>query len=295
MGTQLRAALLVGPSSGSGRGAEEAAAFLRLLPDTAVLGGTSRDDALDRARKAVACGLDVLVAVGGDGTAHLALQAVAGTSTALAIVPTGTGNDLALSLGVPTSGAAAAAAVLAGDSTHVDAVRVGDRWFGCILGTGFDAAVNERANRMRWPRGRRRYDLATLLELRTFRPQPVVLTLDGVRLERSVMLVAVGNARSYGGGMRMCPDASLTDGLLDVVVVNPLARRRLIALFPRLFKGTHVTDPAVEVHRAREVVLEGAPLAVYADGEAFGRLPLTCVVVPGAVRVIGARPETPAT
>lgn len=292
MGTSLRAALLVGPSSGSGQGAEEAAAFRRQVPDAVVLGGTTRDEALDQARKAVAGGLDVLVAVGGDGTAHLALQAVAGTSTALAIVPTGTGNDLATCLGVPTSGAAAAAAVLAGDSTAVDAVRVGDRWFGCILGTGFDAAVNERANRMRWPRGRRRYDLATLLELRTFRPQAVVLTLDGRRLERSVMLVALGNARSYGGGMRMCPDASLTDGLLDVVVVNPLARRRLIALFPRLFKGTHVSDAAVEVHRAREVVLEGAPLAVYADGEAFGRLPLTCTVVPGAVRVIGARPET---
>jgi diacylglycerol kinase (ATP) len=173
----------------------------------------------------------------------------------------------------------------------VDAVRVGDGWFACILGTGFDAAVNERANRMRWPRGRRRYDLATLLELRTFQPYPVGLTLDGTRLERSVTLVALGNARSYGGGMRMCPDADLTDGLLDVVVVHPLSRRRLVALFPRLFRGTHVADPAVEVHRAREVVLEGPPLAVYADGEPFGHLPLTCAVVPGALRVVGARPS----
>jgi diacylglycerol kinase (ATP) len=288
----VRVALLVGPASGKGRGPAEAAAFRSLVPDAELLAGTSRADALATARAAVSAGLDVLVAVGGDGTAHLALQAVAGTATALAILPTGTGNDLATSLGVPTSGGALAEALLAGDSTAVDAVRVGDGWFGCILGTGFDAAVNERANRMRWPRGRRRYDLATLLELRTFRPQPVTLTLDGQRLERTVMLVALGNARSYGGGMQMCPGASLTDGLLDVVVVNPLTRRRLIALFPRLFKGTHVADPAVEVHRARHVVLEGAPLAVYADGEPFGRLPLTCTVVPGAVRVIGARPAT---
>jgi diacylglycerol kinase (ATP) len=286
----VRTALLVGPASGKGRGPAEAAAFLRLVPDAHVLGGDTREDALDRARAAVAAGLDALVAVGGDGTVHLALQAVAGTSTALAILPTGTGNDLATCLGVPTSGTALAEALLAGDSTAVDAVRVGDGWFGCILGTGFDAAVNERANRMRWPRGRRRYDIATLLELRTFRPQPVVLTLDGQRLERSVMLVALGNARSYGGGMRMCPGASLTDGLLDVVVVNPLTRRRLIALFPRLFKGTHVSDPAVEVHRARTVVLEGAPIAVYADGEPFGHLPLTCEVVAGALTVVGARP-----
>ena len=285
----MRAALLVGPQSGKGLAPAEAEAFRAVVPDAVVLGGESRDQALARARAAVADGLDVLVAVGGDGTAHLALQAVAGTQTALAIVPTGTGNDLANCLGVPTSGRGAAEAALAGDVTPVDAVRVGEGWFACILGTGFDAAVNERANQMSWPRGRRRYDLATLLELRTFRPQPVAITLDGERIERSVMLVALGNARSYGGGMQMCPGADLTDGLLDVVVVNPLARRRLIALFPRLFKGTHVTDRSVEVFRARSVTLEGSPLAVYADGEAFGHLPLTCDTVPGALRVVGAR------
>jgi len=285
----VRAALLVGPTAGKGRGPDEAAAFAAAMPTAVRLEGSSREDALARAVAAVADGLDVLVAVGGDGTAHLALQAVAGTSTALAIVPTGTGNDLATCLGVPPSGAAAAAAALAGDVTAVDAVRVGEGWFACILGTGFDAAVNERANRMTWPRGRRRYDLATLLELRTFRPQPVTLTLDGSSMERSVMLVALGNAASYGGGMRMCPGARLDDGLLDVVVVNPLSRRRLVTLFPRLFKGTHVDDASVEVHRARKVTLDGPPLAVYADGEPFGRLPLTCEVVPGALRVVGAR------
>lgn len=285
----MRAALLVGPQSGKGRGPAEADAFRAVLPGAVTLDGGSRDEVLRSARTAVAEGLDVLVAVGGDGTAHLALQAVAGTGTALAVVPTGTGNDLANCLGVPRTGAAAAEAVLAGDVTAVDAVRVGGGWFACILGTGFDAAVNERANRMTWPRGRRRYDLATLLELRTFRPQPVTLVLDGARHERSVMLVALGNATSYGGGMRMCPGADLTDGLLDVVVVNPLARRRLIALFPRLFKGTHVDHPSVEVFRARSVSLEGSPLAVYADGEAFGHLPLSCEVVPGSLRVVGAR------
>jgi diacylglycerol kinase (ATP) len=285
----LDIALLVGPSSGSGRGPDEAAAFRRLVPGARLLEATSRDDALAHARKAVAEGLDVLVAVGGDGTAHLALQAVAGTSTALAIVPTGTGNDLATELGVPLTAAGTAEAVLAEEPTPVDAVQVGDQWFACILGTGFDAAVNERANRMTWPRGRRRYDLATLLELRTFRPQPIHLTLDGERLDRTVMLVALGNGPSYGGGMRMCPGARLDDGLLDVVVVNTLARRRLVALFPKLFKGAHVTDRAVEVFRAAEVVLDGPPLAVYADGEAFGTLPLTCRVVPGAMQVLGAR------
>jgi diacylglycerol kinase (ATP) len=282
-------ALLVSPTSGKGRSPVAAAHLLELLPGARVLVSTDRDDALKQAALAVQQGLDVLVAVGGDGTAHLALQAVAGTSTALALVPTGTGNDLAVHLGVPTSVEDTAAAILAGDTTAVDAVQVGDGWFACVLGTGFDAAVNERANAMRWPKGRRKYDLATVLELRTYRPQDLVLTLDGVRHDASVMLVALGNARSYGGGMRVCPDADLADGLLDVVVVGPLTRRRFLQLFPRVFKGTHISDPSVQVHRAREVVLEGPPLAVYADGEAFGHLPLTCRVVPGALRVVGAR------
>jgi diacylglycerol kinase (ATP) len=285
-----RVALLVGPTSGKGRSAQAAARFVELVPGACLLETGGREDALRQAALAVERGLEVLVAVGGDGTVHLALQAVAGTTTALAIVPTGTGNDLAVHLGVPTAVEATAAAVLAGGTTAVDAVRVGDGWFACVLGTGFDAAVNERANAMRWPRGRRKYDLATLLELRTYRPQDLVLTLDGVRLDASVMLVALGNARSYGGGMRVCPGADLTDGLLDVVVVAPLSRRRFLQLFPRVFRGTHVTHPSVQVHRAREVVLEGPALAVYADGEAFGHLPLTCRVVPRALRVVGARP-----
>lgn len=282
-----RVAVLVGPASGSGRGPAAAARLRELLPSAQLLEAPDRDGALAAARAAVADGVDVLVAVGGDGTVHLALQAVAGTGTALAVVPTGTGNDLAGCLGVPTDVDETVAAVLEGRTGRVDAVQVGERWFGCVLGTGFDAAVNERANRMRWPRGRRRYDLATLLELRTFRPQPVTVTVDGTRLERRVMLVALGNASSYGGGLRICPGADPADGLLDVVVVGPLSRRRLVRLFPRLFTGTHVTDRSVEVLRGREVVLEGDGLAVYADGEPFGHLPLTARVVPGAVRVVG--------
>jgi diacylglycerol kinase (ATP) len=287
-----RVAVLVGPKAGKGRSPQAAARLLELVPGAWVLDAGSRDDALKQSALAVQQGLDVLVAIGGDGTAHLALQAVAGTATALAIVPTGSGNDLAVHLGVPTTVERTAAAILAGDATAVDAVQVGEGWFACVLGTGFDAAVNERANAMCWPKGRRKYDLATVLELRTYRPQDLVLTLDGVRHDVSVMLVALGNARSYGGGMRVCPGADLTDGLLDVVVVGPLSRRRFLRLFPRVFKGTHVSDPSVQVHRAREVLLEGPPLAVYADGEAFGHLPLTCRVVPGALRVVGARPGT---
>jgi diacylglycerol kinase (ATP) len=289
-------ALVVNPTSGKGRSA--AAAQVATVGLTAAghaverLVGVDGADAERLCRKAVASGVDALVAVGGDGMAHLALQACAGTAAALGIVPTGTGNDLATALGLPMEDPAASTALLAaGTVREVDAVRCGKAWWACVLGSGFDAAVNDRANRMRWPRGRRRYDLAILAELRSYRPVHFVLDVDGLRTEVDAMLVAVGNAPSYGGGMKVCPDAQLDDGLLDVVVVGPLTRRRFLRLFPRVFAGTHVSDSSVTVLRGREVRLDG-PATAYADGEPMGSLPLTSTVVPGALRVIGVPPGT---
>jgi diacylglycerol kinase (ATP) len=252
--------------------------------------GTDGTDAERLCREAVAGGADALVAVGGDGMVHLALQACAGTPTPLAIVPTGTGNDLARALGLPVGDPAASAdLVVAGAVRTIDAVRSGDAWWACVLGTGFDAAVNDRANRMRWPRGRRRYDLAILAELGSYRPGRFVVEVDGVRTDVEAMLVAVGNAPSYGGGMKVCPDARLDDGLLDVVVVGPLSRWRFLTLFPRVFAGTHVAHHSVTSHRAREVRIEGpATATAYADGERLGVPPLLCTVHPGALRIIGA-------
>jgi diacylglycerol kinase (ATP) len=224
--------------------------------------------------------------------AHLALQAVAGSGTALGVVPTGTGNDLARALGLPLD-VPAAVARLRDAPVPVDAVRNADgTWWACVLGAGFDAAVNDRANRMSWPRGRRRYDVAVAAELRSYRPVPFVLDLDGVRVEQEAMLVAVGNAPSYGGGMRVCPGAVLDDGLLDVVVVGPMRRSTFVRLFPLVFRGRHVEHPSVQVHRAAVVGLAAPSANAYADGEPLGPLPLTASVVPGSLRVVGARPGT---
>jgi diacylglycerol kinase (ATP) len=291
-------ALVVNPTSGRGRGPVAAAVVESRLTAAGVqvrrLQGADSADAEALCRQAAAEGIEALVAVGGDGMAHLVLQACAGTQTALGIVPTGTGNDLARALGLPMGDAKTSADLLvAGARRDVDAVRCGAAWWACVLGTGFDAAVNDRANRMRWPRGRRRYDIAIVAELGTYRPGRFVLELDGVRSEVDAMLVALGNAPSYGGGMKVCPDARLDDGLLDVVVVGPLSRRRFLRLFPRVFAGTHVNDSAVTVQRAREVTLDGPRTAsAYADGERLGGLPLTSTVVPGALRVIGVPAST---
>jgi diacylglycerol kinase (ATP) len=283
---------VVNPTSGRGRSGSAADVVEAHLRSAGVavtrLVGTDGPDALRLCREAVAGGAGALVAVGGDGMAHLALQAVAGTPTAFGLVPTGTGNDLARALGLPLRDPRRSAELLLSEpARQVDAARCGELWWACVLGTGFDAATNDRANRMSWPRGRRRYDLAVLRELMSYRPQRFLLVLDGVPRQVDAMLVAVGNAASYGGGMRVCPDARTDDGLLDVVVVGAVSRRRFLALFPSVFRGGHVSAPEVWSGRAREVRIEG-DASVYADGERLGRLPLTTTVVPGALRVIGS-------
>ncbi len=241
---------------------------------------------------------DALIVVGGDGMVNLGANLVAGTSVPLGIVPSGTGNDMARGLGIPhdDTDAAIRALIAALDRRPrtIDAARMTfsdadgrpvERWFACMLSAGFDAIVNERANRMRRPRGPSRYILAMLIELVRLRPIPYRLVLDDDVIETEASLVALGNAVSLGGGMKVTPHAKLDDGLLDVAVVRPMSRIGFLRLFPRVYEGSHVRDPRVVVHRARRVRIEG-PVVAYADGERVGPLPVDVEVVPKALRVL---------
>jgi diacylglycerol kinase (ATP) len=251
------------------------------------LQGRDAQEALDLARQCVAEGVQVLAVVGGDGMVHLGAQATAGTTTALGIIPSGTGNDVARYLGLPRDDPRAAAALLvAGRTRTIDLARSGGRYFVTVLAAGFDAVVNERANRMAWPKGQMRYNLATLAELRTFQPIRYTLDLDGEGRTLSAMLVAVANGPSFGGGLRIAEGALLDDGMLDVVIIKPVSKPRLIRTYPKLFKGTHVTDPAYEHHRVRSVTVTAPGIVSYADGERFGALPLTVECAPAALTVV---------
>jgi diacylglycerol kinase (ATP) len=292
-------AVLANPAAGRGR-------LGRLLPDVlARLGGAGAqvrlleapdaDRAEDACRAAVAGRAAALVAVGGDGTVHTALQAVAGTSVPLGIVPAGTGNDFAAEVGLPVDPLAAAEAVAtalaAGRTRALDLANMRSedgqtRWFGAVLGAGFDAIVNERANAMRFPRGPRRYDLAILAELARLRPRRYTLRLDGVEHTVDAVLVAVGNTASYGGGMRICPAADPGDGLLDVVVAGAAGRLTLMRIKPQVYRGTHVEHPMVTSFRARTVELDCEGIIGYADGERAFPLPVTITCVPGALTLL---------
>lgn len=295
--------LFVNPAAGRGRGAAAAQPAARALRDAGfavrTLVGTDADDALIRAREAVRSGTGALTAVGGDGMVSLALQAVAGTDTPLGVVAVGTGNDFARATRLPVRDPAAAGRVIAealkaGHHRVLDLARVGERWYGSVLASGFDSRVSDRGNRMRWPSGRLKYDLAVLAELAALHTVPYTLTLDGqepVRLDAT--LVAVGNGPSYGGGMRMCARAAMDDGLLEVTVVGECTRRELLRVFPRVYKGTHLSHPAVTTFRARSVTLDAPGVTGYADGEPFGPLPLTARAVPRAVRLLTAAGPAP--
>lgn len=292
----MRATLIVNPHSGCGTAARVAGTVARTLR-AAVPGlvATVTADAADTSRMAALAaqrGDDVLAVLGGDGTARLAAQAVAGTATALAVLPSGTGNDLAAALSIPVDPVDAARhvaeALSSGQRRRIDLGRVkGGMCFTTVLCTGFDAAVSARANAMRWPVGPRRYDLAVLAELAALTPRPVRVRAGGTEVELDAILVAVGNGSSYGGGLRICPDATLADGLLDVIAIAAASRRRLLRVFPSLRAGAHVHEPEATVLRGATVHIDGDPnWPVYADGEPQGTLPVIVHCEPGALTVV---------
>ncbi|MEP7193439.1 MAG: YegS/Rv2252/BmrU family lipid kinase [Actinomycetota bacterium] len=291
-----RVGLIVNPTSDKGRGAAlglEVAARLRAGGHVVVdLSDETAAGARDRAVAGIASGLDVLAVTGGDGTVNLGVNLCAGTETVLAIVAAGTGNDIARALQLPLHDAPAAAKVIAGGVVRkIDAGRHTDsngvsRWFAGVLGAGFDSVVNERANMWGWPKGRMRYNLAIARELPVFKPIPYVIEVDGVRHSAQAMLVAVGNGPSYGGGMRVCPDASFDDGLFDILIVHEISTIEFLKVFPKVFSGKHVGHPAVEILQGKEVRLEASGIVSYADGERFAPLPMGCQNVPAALNVL---------
>jgi diacylglycerol kinase (ATP) len=289
--------LVVNPSSGKGRALEMLPQVAGALRDGGhdlqILLSRDFDEAESMTAQAVADGVDVLAVMGGDGMMHLGVNTVATAHnsedrrTTLGLIPAGTGNDLCRGIGLnPDDPTAAAAVIAAGHARLVDVMRIGARYVGGVLATGFDALVNRRANEMTWPRGSSRYTLATLAELRVFSPLRYRLVLDGRVREQEAMLVAVGNTVSYGGGMRICPQADPFDGQLDVTIIHPVGRLKLLRLLPEMFSGKFARDPCVEQLRVSEVTVEGMGLVGFGDGELIAAAPLTACVEPSAIPVL---------
>jgi diacylglycerol kinase (ATP) len=223
-----------------------------------------------------------IFAIGGDGLAHLVLQVAVPAQIPFVVIPAGTGNDFARSLGHSRSQLVALLRrVVTTPPRPVDLGNVDSEWFGAILSTGFDSVVNERANSLRWPKGAARYNAAIALELPKFRAIEYELTVDGTQMNIEAMLIAVGNGKSYGAGMKICPDAQLDDGLFDLVILEPVSTVEFIKVFPQVYSGKHIDHPQVTSIRAQKVRIEGASIA-YADGERIGPAPVSAECIAGA-------------
>jgi diacylglycerol kinase (ATP) len=299
--------VLVNPNAGRGRSRRVAGRAVtelrRLGVGVDVVVTRSAAHALDVASGAVMDGRDAILVCGGDGAVASVLPALARGAVPLGVLPGGSGNDFARALGLPLRDPVAVTRRLAlgavgrvdlGSVGSVGSVgssgaggAVGGRWFGTVVAAGFDARVNERMNRMTWPRGRFRYHAALVGELAGFRPLSFVIETEDQRLELEAMLVAVGNTPSYGGGMRICPAARIEDGMFDVTVVRRISRAKLIQLFPSVYPGTHVRRAEVLTLRGRSVSVAAAGVVAYADGERVAPLPVVCKVESKVLPVLG--------
>jgi diacylglycerol kinase (ATP) len=258
------------------------------------LSGANLIEARAHAEAAIgANSIDALVVVGGDGIAHLGTNLCAGKMIPMAIIPAGTGNDAAAMLGMPlTDTAQSVRLVLEGLSSpkKIDAIKVSHggtlTWALGSASAGFDALAAARANAISWPKGPMRYYVAMLLELAKFKPIKYQSVVDGNPRDFEAMLCVVSNTGIYGGGMLVVPGASVTDAKLDVLLVKKMSRVKFVTIFPRVYKGTHITDKDVEIFKASKISITASGMPIYSDGEYVGQAPFEAEVVPGALMMV---------
>jgi len=294
----MRIGLIVNPVAGGNRGAQVGAEVISLLSQSGHpvvnLSGGNLLGARAHAEAAIgANSIDALVVVGGDGMAHLGTNLCAGKNILMAVIPAGTGNDAAAMLGMPlTNATESVRLVLEGLSSpkKIDAIKVSHggkvTWALGSASAGFDALAAARANAISWPKGPMRYYVAMLLELAKFKPIKYQSVVDGNPRDFEAMLCVVSNTGIYGGGMLVVPGASVTDAKLDVLLVKKMSRLKFVTIFPRVYKGTHITDKDVEIFKASKISITASGMPIYSDGEYVGQAPFEAEVVPGALTII---------
>ncbi len=287
----MRAHAIINPIAGRDRGIR---AWARARPVLAEAGWKitarfteCRGQAVELAADADA---DVVLAVGGDGTAQEVANGLLRRSRppVMGVIPVGTGNDFARALGLPRDPAAAAGMLLTARPRLLDVGVVNDRYYLTVAGAGFDGEVARLVNA--WPKvlgGTATYVLGILKMLVVYRPVEVELAVDGVLERERLFLIAVGNTAWNAGGMWIVPPARPDDGILHAVIAGPLTRIETLMVLPGVYSGRHLKHPKVRLTQGREITVTSAtPLSVQADGEAIGTLPATFRIHPAALQVL---------
>jgi YegS/Rv2252/BmrU family lipid kinase len=290
-GTPL--ALLVNPSAAHGRA-------LKLLPQVEAELDARRapfrvartrdfEDGVERALRAAEAG-EVPVVLSGDGLIGAIGGALAGSDTPLGILPAGRGNDLARVLGIPSEPAAAVACLLDGHTTRIDVGEANGRRFLGIASAGLDSEANRLANETRLLRGNLVYFYAGVRSLLAWKPARFTIQVGEERIRVTGYSVAAANSSTFGGGMKLAPDADLGDGEFDVVTIRGHSKLKYLINLPKVFSGTHVEMDEVSVFRTARLELSASrPFALYADGEHLTDLPATLRVLPRALSVVVPR------
>jgi len=279
-------------SAGKGKGRILAHDFINLLSDNGLENklidcDTFAETSILLEKEIQSNRYNYLIAVGGDGLVNLCLQMVAEKQICLGVIPAGTGNDFARATGFNGKSVSEIFSIISKSKPiKIDLGKAvsagGSKWFVQVLSTGFDAIVNSLANRMIWPRGKSKYTIATILILSRFKSIPYKFEIDGKAIEQNAMLLVVANGESYGGGMRICPGASNSDGIFDILIVRPVTKIALLTIFPKVFKGNHIPHPKIDVYKGKHVKILG-PTVSFADGEFVSQLPIEVTNVPNAL------------
>lgn len=284
--------LVVNPTSGRRRGSKLAQDLVGLLQSNNIsfklINYSTLQQTEDSLSQAISSKqFDKVVAVGGDGLINLCLQYLAQSEVSLAVIPAGTGNDFSRAVGFYGKTVFQIFEILNQQLPRkIDLGSINSanqqRWYVQVLSTGFDAKVNSLANRITWLRGKSKYTIAMLCILSKFKALPYEIQIDGKNHSRKAMLLSVANGETYGGGMRICPGASNSDGVFDILVVSPVSKIVLLTIFPKVFTGKHIFHPKVDVLHG-SVLKIAAPGSAYADGEYIAELPIEITNVRGAL------------
>lgn len=245
--------------------------------------------------------ISVALVFGGDGTVHRHLPALHKLNIPVLVVPVGSGNDFAKALGIRSVEIAMRAweqFCIAEKNSYeknvrdidLGVIRANDqeKLFCCVAGVGMDAEANARANRMpRWLKSRGGYVLAALQSLIAFKAAEMTVMTDGKEIRWSAFFIAIGNAVSYGGGMKVTPQAKLEDGLLDICIVSKMNKLKLLCWVPTIFFGEHLRLKEVEYFQATQLRIDAQRrLDIYADGECAGQTPVEIGLIRRGMRVI---------
>lgn len=286
----MKTIVFINPSSAGGRALESKEKIKSCLSrsglESKIHITKSLEDMIETIKTHIPTDFKNFIGVGGDGTMHYMVNVLADTDKRLGTISMGSGNDIALNLGIPLDVEKSCRVIANGKIKSLDLGMINDKYYYlCIAGSGFDSRVNDLANNTRFPvKGPSKYTYSVYKTLITFRSKKFTFSYDGQVKDLKGMMVAAANMPSYGGGMKIAPHASPENGMFDVCIIKRMSKLHFVKIFPKVFEGKHVDDPNVEIFRTDELTLDSEyNFSVFADGEYVCKLPATFKMVPGKI------------